>query len=192
MTAALKDMKVSDDHITEDMTENAPTKDAYPLTMVIYAMVPTGGIPKKTAAKIAQWLDFVADQGQQPGYNPGELPPGYLPLTSAMRAQTLKAAKEVLDQSGNATPSKSTSASASPVPSASPSSSPSSISLGYVSNPLTSGVTKYAIPILLVVGGLLALAGAFALVIGRSGAAVVVRLRRFRLAQLRLPKRSKS
>ncbi len=43
--------------------------------MVIYAMVPTKGISKKKAAKIAQWLDFVAHQGQQPGYGPGSCRP---------------------------------------------------------------------------------------------------------------------
>ena len=55
---------------------------AYPLTMVIYAMVPTGGICKKKAQKIAQWLDFVANQRPGAGRRPGDLPPGYLPLTA--------------------------------------------------------------------------------------------------------------
>ncbi len=55
---------------------------AYPLTMVIYAMVPTGGIAKMKARKIAQWLDFVANHGPGEGDQPGDLPPGYLPLTA--------------------------------------------------------------------------------------------------------------
>ena len=69
--------------------------------MVIYAMVPTGGISKAKAAKIALFLDNVANQGQQPGTQPGELAPGYLPLPQSLRQQTLKAADEVLNQTGN-------------------------------------------------------------------------------------------
>ena len=46
MAAAVKDMTVNPDGITR--TANYATKDpkAYPLTMVVYAMVPTSGIPK--------------------------------------------------------------------------------------------------------------------------------------------------
>ena len=120
MTAALGEMQTSGNHITQQQNDHGKVKNAYPLTMVIYALVPTGGISKTKAAKIAQFLDFVADSGQRPGALPGQLAPGYLPLTSSMRAQTLKAAQEVLDQSGgskhhgSAAGSVSASASASP------------------------------------------------------------------------------
>ena len=60
MSADLTKMKGSRNKITQvpDMTDKV--KNAYPLTMVIYAMVPTGGISEHRAAKIAQWLDFIA------------------------------------------------------------------------------------------------------------------------------------
>jgi hypothetical protein len=158
--------------------------DAYPLTMVIYAMVPTGGISKQKAAKIAEWLDFVAEQGQQQGEQPGNLPPGYLPLTAQMRQETLEAATEVLDQAGDHKSKPSASAgpsSALPTASPTPSTSTPTVHLGYVANPSTSGLARYAVPVLLVVGAMLAVAGSFSLAIGRGGAAVLARLRRVSL-----------
>jgi len=52
------------------------------------------------------------------------------------------------------------------------------VSLGFVTNPATSGVARFALPILLITGGLLALAGSCALVIGRTGTIVIARMRR--------------
>jgi hypothetical protein len=188
-----QDMNTAKNGITQTVSQTRKVKDAYPLTMVIYAMVPTGGIPKAKAAKIAQWLDYVAGAGQQPGYGPGELPPGYLPLTAKMRAQTLKAATEVLDQTGDkAGQSASKSPTPTPTPTATASTTPGTgasavptdgptIGLGNVSNPTTSGIARYALPALLIAAALLAVAGAFALVTGRGGTAVLGRLRRLRL-----------
>lgn len=188
MLAAVENDMVTDpqNHITESVNLTDTSKkawDAYPLTMVVYAMVPTGGISKTKAAKIAQWLEFVANQGQQSGLLPGDLPPGYLPLTSAMRDQTLKAATEVLDQTGNPKKSKSSSTSkakTTPSPTPSPTAS-SAVHLGYVANPTTSGSARYAVPALLVIGGLLAVGGSTSLVIGEGGIAALARVRRLRL-----------
>ena len=188
MSAALGTMHTDPNHVTQDVAEHdKKATTAYPLTMVIYAMVPTGGIGKKKAQKIAQWLDFVANHGQVQGTQPGDLPPGYLPLTAKMRAQTLKAASEVLRQKGN--PRKKTAPSTAPAAAATPkpSSSQGHISLGFVSNPLTASLLRYALPILLIAGALLAVGGSFALAIGRGGAVAVTRLRRFRLPRVRPP-----
>jgi hypothetical protein len=170
-------------------------RNAYPLTMVIYAMVPTGGVSKHTAAKIAQWLDYVADEGQRPGYGPGLLPPGYLPLTSAMRAQTLKAANEVLHQAGDHKGKASSSAAASPAPSPTPTSSTGTVSLGYDSNPLAAGALRYLVPVLLVAGALLAIASSFSLTVSRGSKALVARLgqlKQLKLPEFHLPGRKKS
>ena len=52
--------------------------------MVVYAAVPTSGLPSGTDAKdYASFLRFVAGPGQHPGRGVGQLPPGYLPLTKA-------------------------------------------------------------------------------------------------------------
>jgi hypothetical protein len=192
MTDALATMTTASNHITQDVRENdKKAKGAYPLTMVIYAMVPTQGVGKKKAAKIAQWLDYVADDGQQPGNNSGQLPPGYLPLTASMRAQTLKAAAQVLAQKGNKKPAATPSASASATPAAIATPKPSatsggSVSLGFDTHPGISGLTRYAIPILLIAGGLLAVAASFSFVIGRGGSAAFAGLRKVRVPLVKL------
>lgn len=192
MTAALSDMTTASNHITQQVRANGKVKDAYPLTMVIYAMVPTGGISKQKAARIAQWLDFVANEGQQPGTAPGELPPGYLPLTATMRAETLKAATDVLDRSGVKKKSKAKPV-ASQTPTVTPTPSPTTgtVSLGYDANPEAAGIARFAVPVLLICGALLAVVGSFAFAIGRGSTAAITRLRRLRAVRLpvRLPRR---
>ena len=47
MAAAVKDMTVNSDGITREDNPNAKDPAAYPLTMVSYAMVPTGGSPSR-------------------------------------------------------------------------------------------------------------------------------------------------
>ena len=56
------------------------------------------------AAAIAHFIDYAASTGQTPGLSSGQLPPGFLPLTPALRAQARKAAQEILNQSGGTTP----------------------------------------------------------------------------------------
>ena len=103
MAAAVKDMTVNPDGITRSMNYAGKDPAAYPLTMVIYAMVPTGGISKAKAGHrpVPQRRGH---HGPDRGHCPGELAPGYLPLPQSLREQTLKAADEVLDQTGNPKP----------------------------------------------------------------------------------------
>jgi hypothetical protein len=194
MAAAVKDMTVGQGGI---LSMNFKKKDpaAYPLTMVIYAVVPTGGIPAAKAAAIARFLDFVASQGQQQGKQPGDLASGYLPLPESLRQQTLKAASEVLNQTGNpkkpaAPPSKSPSSSpptsTSPSKSASPSVSPThsptaapshtptahSIAISF-SRPDATGMS-WVVLALLVAGAVLLIAGPAALVTASPGARAAI------------------
>ena len=76
----------------------------YPLTMVIYAVAPTSGTSHAKAAAIAKFIDYAAGAGQSPGLRPGQLPPGFLPLTAKLRAQARRAAQEVLNQTGATKP----------------------------------------------------------------------------------------
>jgi len=99
MAAALSHM-ISDGDGTLQVNQASTDPAAYPLTMVIYAMVPTQGLCHATAATIAHFLDFAAGAGQTQGSQPGNLPAGYLPLTAQLKAQTLKDAREVAAQSG--------------------------------------------------------------------------------------------
>ncbi len=206
MSAAVNhDMVTASNGITQQVNPTAKVKDAYPLTMVVYAMVPTSGVSKKTAQKIAQWLDYVAGPGQTQGRAVGELPPGFLPLTAKLRAQARQAADEVLHQTGDKSgksstspsPSASTTTSATSAssPAASTSSSPSAsgsvspspssttyVRLGDVADPSGTGIARYALPVLLIAGGVLAVAGSLTILLGQDGgAAGLARLRRLRL-----------
>jgi hypothetical protein len=180
MAAALKDMTVNPDGITRSMNYTDKDPAAYPLTMVIYAVVPTGGISKAKAAAIAQFLDSVADQGQRPGTAPGELAAGYLPMPQSLRAQTLKAATEVLDQVGDPKPkpkprpkprasaSPSPSAAKTPSPSPSPKATAHSVIVSF-SRPDSTGMS-WVVLALLIVGLVLLIGGPSALVYGSPGA----------------------
>ena len=190
MAAALKSMTTSSNGITQQVNLSSSNPAEYPLTMVIYAMVPTGGVSTAKAATIARWLRYVAGPGQVQGTAPGQLPTGYLPLTARMRAQTLTAANAVQHQTGATTSphgsGPSPSSSASPSPATSVQASPSaSVSFPAVRPKLTTvadrdpqaaGITRYVLPVILLIGGLAALGGA-SLLAGSSGA-VAVRLRR--------------
>jgi hypothetical protein len=96
--AAVKDMKTNPDGITQYANEYSSDPNAYPLAMVDYAMVPTCGLSSSEASAIADFLDKVATTGQTQGNLPGDLAPGYYPLTAKQKAQTLEAAREVKAQ----------------------------------------------------------------------------------------------
>jgi hypothetical protein len=193
MAAALSSMVTAKNGITQQVNLSSNNPAAYPLTMVIYAMVPTHGVSQATADLVARWLRYVVGPGQVPGDEPGQLPPGYLPLPSNLRAEALAAANAVQHQTGNpdtSTPTPTASATLSPSPAgkvASPSPSPT-ISLPDVSprlttaavrDPLGAGITRYALPALLILGSLAALGGAASLTVGSPGAAAALtRLRR--------------
>ena len=88
-------------HVTQDMPEKGKAAGAYPLTMVVYAMVPTGGI-RTGQGRQDRAVPRLRGQRRPGSRHPaGQLPPGYLPLTAAMRAQTLAAARKVAAQAGN-------------------------------------------------------------------------------------------
>jgi hypothetical protein len=64
---------------------------AYPLTTLTYAAASTD-LDKSARQDYARVLRYAAGQGQVPGYGPGELPPGYVPLPAALRRQAETAA----------------------------------------------------------------------------------------------------
>jgi hypothetical protein len=203
MAAALPSLIANKaNHITQRVDYKKQTAGAYPLTMVIYAMVPTSGIKPAKAAAIARFLRYAVGTGQNPGVQPGNLAPGYLPLPSKLRAETLKAAALVLGQKGNnasPSPGPSPSPSSSPTtssgaPSSSQPASPSSTPLGQgivtvtLKSAQTAGAIRYVLPVLLIVGGAATLGGASSLMVG-SAATIEERMRRLR--RLRLVRRSR-
>ena len=79
---------------------------AYPGTMVVYAAVPTSGLPASNAKDYASLLQFAATSGQSPGLGVAQLPPGYLPMTKAnglgaLADYTIAAATDVAAQNGD-------------------------------------------------------------------------------------------
>src|SRR5215469_11806001 len=181
MAAALSHM-ISDGSGT--LQVNLANRDprAYPLTMVIYAMVPTSGLSHAKAAAVARFLDFAAGPGQTPGVQPGQLPAGYLPLPASLRAKTRKLAVEVANQSGahhgggghggnsgaGSNSSSSSHHSSAPGSGASPSATQPAAHSGprislAAAHPQPAALTRYALPALLILGGLCALAGSSAL-----------------------------
>ncbi len=204
MTAALSSMvPAGSNHVTQQVNFGKQKADAYPLTMIIYAMVPTSGTTATKAAAIARFLDFAAGPGQHPGLNVGELPPGFVPLTAQLRDETLHAATLVANQAGNSptsspsptaspgagpteaspTPSPSaSSASPAPQPTATPTATPSVVTIA-LKSAQTAGMMRYALPVLLIFGGIATLAGASSLIVSSAGAAITERLRRVRRAR---------
>jgi hypothetical protein len=102
--AAVGDMKTNPDGITQYYDYASTDPKAYPLSMVDYAMVPTCGLSSAEASAISDFLAKAATTGQTEGENPGNLAPGYYPLTAKQKAQTLKAAREVKAQVCKSTP----------------------------------------------------------------------------------------
>lgn len=90
----------------------SPGTGGYPLTQIVYAAVPTN----QSAAALNDYADLIAEAagaGQTPGATPGDLPSGYLPLTSSLVSQA-QAVVTQLRSLASPSPSPSTSASASP------------------------------------------------------------------------------
>lgn len=74
--------------------------DAYPGTMVAFTAAPTAGLDEATAGRYADFIEFMATEGQQPGDAITNLPPGYDPLPPNLVRQALDAANAVRDQTG--------------------------------------------------------------------------------------------
>jgi hypothetical protein len=192
MLAALQDM-TSGGQGTKQVNPNSKSKKAYPLTMVVYAVVPTSGTNHTKAAAIARFLDFAVGAGQHPGVQPGQLPPGFAPLPASMAAQTRKDAYDVLHQTGATPPKnngggnsgsgssskhgKNSGSGSSPAATPSPTATGNPISLVNVADARPASLTRYILPALLILGGLAALAGSSSL-IGSSTTPISARLRR--------------
>ena len=160
---------------------------AYPLTLVTYAATAPAALTKQEGKDYAAFLRYASGDGQTVGVAPGDLPDGYLPLTSAMRAQTRATAATIAseasvpvvvpsssptdDSSGSGSPGSGSTGtddgSAQPTPSASP--SPSASPTGLAAPNTTAvvsltpddpiGPARYALVAALVLGSLAALTG---------------------------------
>ncbi|MCB0998398.1 MAG: hypothetical protein KDB40_03805 [Acidimicrobiales bacterium] len=58
---------------------------AYPLTMITYATVKPLSLDATARSQYAAFLEFATGAGQNPGFDFGDLPAGYVPLPAALR-----------------------------------------------------------------------------------------------------------
>jgi hypothetical protein len=63
--------------------------------MLTYAAVPVTQLSSASRAAYSAYVRYAVGPGQVQGTTPGQLPPGYAPLTAALRAQALTAADEI-------------------------------------------------------------------------------------------------
>lgn len=69
---------------------------AYPLTLPVYAEVNTAGLAPADAKTLATVIGFITGPGQTPGFDPGNLPVGFAPITASEKAAA-QAAVQKLD-----------------------------------------------------------------------------------------------
>lgn len=64
---------------------------AYPLTVPVYGVVNTAAATRAQAGTYSRLFEYVGTAGQEQGFRAGMLPPGYAPLTAALKEQTAAA-----------------------------------------------------------------------------------------------------
>jgi hypothetical protein len=67
----------------EKLVGTTGSESAYPGAMMVSAAVATKGLLSTEAHDLAKYVSYAAGAGQTPGGSSGQLPAGYLPLTSA-------------------------------------------------------------------------------------------------------------
>jgi hypothetical protein len=75
----------------------ADAPDAYPLTTLTYAATTPLALEAPARAEYAAFLGYGTTDGQVPGLEVGQLPPGYAPLPPALQAQAKEAVKAITD-----------------------------------------------------------------------------------------------
>ncbi|MFD5792026.1 hypothetical protein ACFWIO_00510 [Streptomyces diastatochromogenes] len=76
---------------------------AYPVTMLVNAVVRPGQVKTAERKNYAALLRYAVQAGQRTGIELGDLPPGYAPLDNKLRARTLNAAKALETYKGGTT-----------------------------------------------------------------------------------------
>ena len=84
--------------VTGVLTPNPSTKaaGAYPLSLVTYAATRPVTLSPAARQQYATFLLYAIGDGQTPGVEVGQLPPGYVPLPGALRLETLGAVNSIL------------------------------------------------------------------------------------------------
>jgi hypothetical protein len=76
---------------------------AYPLTALSYAVASPSTMDAAAGKDYATFLRYAGGPGQRQGLNPGELPPGLVPMPDPLKAQAIAAAAAIEAQSAQTT-----------------------------------------------------------------------------------------
>lgn len=93
LTAGVESMRAG---LEPQVLEPAPTvvaPKAYPLTVLTYAAIKPLSLDQPARDAYAAFVEYAADGGQQAGFDLGQLPPGYAPLSLELRVQGLVVAE---------------------------------------------------------------------------------------------------
>ncbi|WP_329312328.1 hypothetical protein [Streptomyces sp. NBC_01262] len=85
----------SGDGVAEIDPATVTASKAYPLAQLVYAAVRPSVLTAAARKDYAALLTYAGGSGQTSGTGPGELPPGYAPLSSSLRAEARTAAAAV-------------------------------------------------------------------------------------------------
>lgn len=143
MQSAVNDMPVDPLTGTQQLpygaggTAYASDPNAYPLTTVQYAMVPTAGLTPAKATAISQFVQSVTalGGGQLYGPDPGKLAVGYADLTPAQQTQAQAAATHVAAQDSALPGNQQPAASPAPSPTASAAAGAGAVAAGSATQP---------------------------------------------------------
>jgi hypothetical protein len=92
LTAGVASMAPRSEPTVLEPTPNASAPDAYPLTTLTYAAITPLALDTQARSDYAAFLDYASGPGQVTGLDLGQLPRGYAPLPSSLRAQSASAA----------------------------------------------------------------------------------------------------
>jgi len=119
------------------------SEGAYPLAVTVYASYNPLQTSQADRLAYSNLIRYAVTEGQVPGTNPGNLPPGYAPLTSAMAAQALQVANDIKN---GISPIKSVNQGPDQIPSAEPTQVPVVIAAGVTPKDPAVFISAAAVP----------------------------------------------
>ncbi|HEX2785629.1 MAG TPA: hypothetical protein VHN36_18760 [Ilumatobacteraceae bacterium] len=108
LLAGLTTMKPGTEPAVLEPSPDTSAPRAYPLTAITYAAIAPLALDAQERADFAAFIDYATGPGQVPGLHLGQLPPGYVPLSSSMKAQATSAASTIRDLVPPPTPTTTT------------------------------------------------------------------------------------
>ena len=108
MSAALTGATLNADKSVLVVNPAYKNDQAYPLTQISYAATVPAALSAVARADYATLLTYAAAGGQTFGLEPGELPAGYAPMSSALRANTIAVAAQIKNYKPAVAPSEQT------------------------------------------------------------------------------------